>query len=145
MERIIGGWQLSLASRVQSGRLIDVGNVRVVGMSMDDVQKAFKLRFDHAAKEITMWPQDIIDNTVRAFSVSATSATGYSALGAPTGRYFAPANGPDCIEVDNGADYGDCGVRSLWSPGRCSSSTTSASRSASRWSAGRTSSCGSRC
>ena len=31
----------------------------------------------------------------------------------PTGRYFAPANGPDCIEIDNGADYGDCGMRSL--------------------------------
>ncbi len=30
--------------------------------------------------------------------VSATSANGYGALGAPTGRYLAPANGPDCIE-----------------------------------------------
>jgi hypothetical protein len=60
-----------------------------------------------------MWPQSVIDETVKAFSVSATSPTGYGALGAPSGRYFAPANGPDCIEVDNGADYGDCGVRSL--------------------------------
>ena len=24
-----------------------------------------------------------------------------------------PANGPDCLEVDNGADYGECGARSL--------------------------------
>src|SRR5207245_2125848 len=32
---------------------------------------------------------------------------------APTGRYFAPANGPDCIEVDNGADYGACAARSV--------------------------------
>jgi hypothetical protein len=60
-----------------------------------------------------MLPQDVIDNTIRAFSVSATSATGYGSGGAPTGRYFAPANGPDCIEIDNGADFGDCGVRSL--------------------------------
>jgi len=48
---------------------------------------------------------------VRAFNVSATSATGYSALGVPTGRYLAPANGPDCIETSPG--YGDCGLRSL--------------------------------
>ena len=113
MERIVGGWQVSLASRIQSGRLVDVGNVRVVGMSIDEVQDAFKLRFDHDAKEIYMWPEDILENTVRAFSTSATSPTGYSALGVPTGRYFAPPNGPDCIEVDDGADYGDCGVRSL--------------------------------
>jgi hypothetical protein len=29
----------------------------------------------------------------------------------PTGRYIAPPNGPDCIEVAEG--FGDCGVRSL--------------------------------
>ena len=55
----------------------------------------------------------MIDNTIKAFSVSATSPTGYGAGGPPTGRYFAPPNAPDCIEVDDGADYGDCGVRSL--------------------------------
>ena len=32
--------------------------------------------------------------------------------GAPTGRYLAPANGPDCIETINGG-YGDCGLRTL--------------------------------
>ena len=44
---------------------------------------------------VWMLPQDIIDNTVKAFSVSATGYT----QGAPTGRYFAPANGPDCLET----------------------------------------------
>jgi len=44
--------------------------------------------------------------------VSPTSQTGYGALGPPSGRYFAPANGPDCIESVSNA-YGDCGVRSL--------------------------------
>ena len=48
---------------------------------------------------------------MKAFNVSATSANGYGALGAPTGRYLAPANGPDCIETAPG--YGDCGLRSL--------------------------------
>ena len=61
--------------------------------------------------QLFILPDDIIENTVKAFNVSATSANGYGALGAPTGRYLAPANGPDCIETAPG--YGDCGVRSL--------------------------------
>ena len=85
-------------------------------MSTKELQDNFKLRFDDAGKLVYMLPQDIVDNTVRAFSVSATSATGYSDQGVPTGRYLAPANGPDCIEVAgtnviNGS--GQCGVRSL--------------------------------
>ncbi len=63
-----------------------------------------------------MLPQDIIDNTVRAFSTSGTSATGYSDQGVPTGRFMAPANGPDCIEVGQTnalTGNGDCGVRTL--------------------------------
>ena len=109
VDRIIGGWQVGLTPSIQSGRLVDLGNVRLVGMTTDDVQKMFKLRFDDAGKKVWMLPQDVIDNTILAFSVSPTSATGYAGA-SPTGRYFAPANGPDCIEVDNGADYGDCAV-----------------------------------
>ena len=71
------------------------------------------MRFDDANKFVYMLPQDVIDETIKAFSVSATSPTGYGSGGAPSGRYFAPANGPDCIEVDNGAGYGECGTRSL--------------------------------
>jgi hypothetical protein len=59
----------------------------------------FKLRFEDAGKVIYMLPQDVVDNTIKAFSVSATSPTGYGALGAPSGRYLAPANGPECIEL----------------------------------------------
>jgi hypothetical protein len=107
VERLIGGWQAGITTRIQSGRLIDIGNVRPIGMSKDEIQSFFKLRFDNAGRKIYSWPQGVIDNTILAFSVSPTSATGYSGA-SPTGRYFAPANGPDCIEVDNGADYGDC-------------------------------------
>jgi hypothetical protein len=101
MERIVGGWQIGLTTRIQSGRLVDIGNVRLVGWSRDDVQKAFKIRFEDGNKKIYMWPQDVIDNTIRAFSVSGTTLSGYAGL-APEGRYFAPANGPDCIEVGRG-------------------------------------------
>jgi hypothetical protein len=62
-------------------------------MTRDDVQKMFKLRFDDAGKQIYMWPDDIIQNTILAFAVSPTSASGYSGA-SPAGRYFAPANGP---------------------------------------------------
>ena len=55
-----------------------------------------------------MWPQDIIDQTIKAYS---RDLQGYT-QGAPTGRYFSPANGPDCIETISGG-YGDCGVRTL--------------------------------
>jgi hypothetical protein len=113
VNRLIGDWSLSVVGRVQSGQLVDLGNVRLVGMTEDDVRGFFKIRFEDAAEKIWMLPQDVIDNTIRAFNVSATSATGYGSGGPPTGRYFAPANGPDCIEIDDGADYGDCGVRSL--------------------------------
>src|SRR5262249_4668933 len=54
-----------------------------------------------------------IENTVKAFNVSATSPTGYSNLGAPSGRYIAPANGPDCVEVAVGAGQCQGRFRSL--------------------------------
>ena len=105
MERVVGGWQVGFNTRIQSGRLTDIGGVRLVGWTPDEVEKAFKLRFVDGEKQIYNWPADVIENTIRAFSVSATSATGYSGE-APTGRYFAPANGPDCIEVAD--NLGEC-------------------------------------
>jgi hypothetical protein len=127
VDRLIGGWQLGVASRVQSGRLVDLGNVRLVGMSRGDVQNLFKLRFDNAGKQIYMWPDSVVQNTILAWNVSATSPTGYAGA-TPTGQYFAPANGPECIEIAQGstvngvslstqqnanAGYGECGTGSL--------------------------------
>jgi hypothetical protein len=109
LERIVGGWSIGLNARVQSGRLVDIGNVRLVGMTEDDVREMFKLRMESDGR-IYMWPQEIMDETIKAFSTSATSASGYGSLGAPSGRYFAPASGPDCMEI-TGA--GDCGVGQL--------------------------------
>lgn len=101
LERIVGGWQIGLNSRIQSGQLNTVEGVRLVGWTAEEVQKAYGLRFDNDAKQVFMWPADVIENTIRAWSFSPTSPTGYSGE-APTGRYFAPANGPDCIEVNTG-------------------------------------------
>ena len=98
---------------VQSGQLFDFGNVNLVGMTMKDFQKEFKMRFDDAKGIAYILPQDIIDNTIRAFNTSATSATGYSSRGVPTGRYIAPANGLNCIQ----AFSGQCAPQSVFVTG----------------------------
>ena len=113
VDRIIGGWEFDGIATIQSGRQVSFGNVRLVGMSEGELRDNFKLRFDDAGRVVYMLPQDIIDNTIAAFDVSATSLTGFGSRGAPTGRYMAPANGPDCIELAQGNNvttgYGDCG------------------------------------
>ena len=122
IDRIIGGWQIHGVAQFQSGRLIDFGNVRMVGFDAKELQKMFQLRktADATGKlRVYMLPQPVVDETVKAFSVSATSPTGYGALGAPSGKYFAPANGLDCIEIamsnanNQTTGIGNCGERSL--------------------------------
>ena len=77
-------------------------------MSVDDLTDLYEhdIRVDPETglDTVFMLPQDVIDNTRRAFNVSTTSPTGYSALGVPQGRYFAPANSADCLQFK----AGDC-------------------------------------
>ena len=113
VDAVAGGWSLNLTGRVQSGTLLNFGNVRVIGMTQDQLRDAFKIRIDPATKIVYTLPQDIIDNTIKAFSTSATSATGYGALGPPSGRYLAPANGPDCIQEVRG----DCAPHDVFVEG----------------------------
>jgi hypothetical protein len=112
LDGIVGGWELSGASRTQA-RMVDFGNVRLVGMTLKDVQKMY--RFDIRTNPVNglltpyMFPDDVILNTQRAFSTSPTSSTGYSDQGVPTGRYFAPANSESCIQLK----AGDCAPQTL--------------------------------
>jgi hypothetical protein len=109
MDRLIGGWQVSGTMRFQTGELIDLGNVNVVGMSLDEVQDLFKVRFTGPGNTpIYNWPQDIIDNTIKAYSRDINGFT----QGEPTGRYFAPAGLDGCIETI-ATNYGDCGLRTF--------------------------------
>jgi hypothetical protein len=110
IDRLIGGWQLAGNARVQSGRLLDLGNVRLVGLNQNELQNLFKLRIDPDGR-VWMLPQDIVDESVKAFSASATSPTGWGPEGAPTGRFIAPADRLDCIEQVRG--LGDCGLQSV--------------------------------
>lgn len=110
LDAVAGGWSFDGTGRVQSGRLLSYQNVRLVGMTEKDLQKLYTIRAESATNTVYILPQDIIDESFKAFSVSATSSTGYGALGPPSGRYFAPVNGPDCIEVVRG----DCGPRDVF-------------------------------
>ena len=115
VDAAIGGWSLNMAARVQSGTVLSFGNVRLVNMTEDELQDVFDIRIENSSGPTIVYtlPQDIIDNTIRAFSVSATSNTGYGTLGPPTGRHLAPANGPDCIQ----AVRGDCAPRDVFVTG----------------------------
>jgi hypothetical protein len=112
MNGLLGGWSFNGVGRIQAV-IVNFGNVRLVGMTPKDVQKLYKhtIRVNPATGLPTVFtmPDDIILNTRRAFSVSTTSPTGYSNLGVPEGRYFAPANSADCIQLK----AGDCAPNQL--------------------------------
>ena len=110
LDRIIGGWQIAGTARVQSGQLVDLGNVRLIGMTPKELSKMFKIRIDGTGR-VWMLPEAIINESVKAFSVDPVSPTGYSQLGPPSGKYIAPADSIDCIETIRG--WGDCGLRSV--------------------------------
>lgn len=44
LDRVIGGSEVDGTGRVQTGRLVDLGNVRVVGMTIDQLRDSFTLR-----------------------------------------------------------------------------------------------------
>ena len=86
---------------------------KLVGMSQDELQDVFKIREATSATgafQVFIMPQDIIDNTRRAFNTDETSPTGYPAGEEPTGRYIAPAGRPGCIILYTG----DCGQEEIW-------------------------------
>jgi hypothetical protein len=111
LDGVVGGWMFSGTARIQSGDMVDMGNIRIIGMSEQEARDAFQLRKVNDALAYS-WPEDIINETIKAYSTSSTSPTGYGSLGPPTGRYFAPAPHAGCIETVSNA-YGECGVRSF--------------------------------
>lgn len=109
LDAIIGGWSMNGVGRIQA-RTMNFGGVRLVGMTVDELTDMYKFykktNANTGRTEIWMLPDDVILNTRRAFTTSATSATGYGTLGVPEGRYIAPANTADCFQIR----AGDCGV-----------------------------------
>jgi Carboxypeptidase regulatory-like domain len=108
-QMIVGGWSIDGNLRAQSGNILDFGNVRLVGMTDQQLQDEYYLRFVKDSAGLTrvyMLPDDIIQNTIKAFSYNATSTTGYGSLGAPTGRYFEPVSAADPLGNPTGCISG---------------------------------------
>jgi hypothetical protein len=105
VDRIVGGWAIHGQVRAQSGSTFSLGNVQLVGMTVKDLQNAVEIRPDPSGV-VFFLPDDIILNTRRAFNFTAT---GFGSLGAPTGRYIAPANSNGCIQIF----AGQCGFSNL--------------------------------
>jgi hypothetical protein len=110
LDAILGGWSMNGTGRIQA-RTMNFGNVRLVGMSVDELTDMYKFyrrtNANTGRTEVWMLPEDVILNTRRAFTVSTTTATGYGTIGVPEGRYIAPANYDGCIQIK----AGDCAPR----------------------------------
>ncbi|HEV8429978.1 MAG TPA: carboxypeptidase-like regulatory domain-containing protein [Pyrinomonadaceae bacterium] len=105
LDKVIGGWAIHGQVRSQSGSTFNLGNVQLVGMTKEELQKSVEIRQDPSGV-VFFLSNDIILNTRRAFNVTAT---GYSSLGAPTGKYIAPAGSNGCVQTF----VGQCGFRNL--------------------------------
>jgi hypothetical protein len=119
MNALIGGWEWDGVARVQSGDKFNYGGYRLVGMSEEEFQDIFKFYRQTGTdgkERIYMFPQDVIQNSILALNTaSATSATGYSGA-LPTGRYLAPASGPDCVQYLSGMCPGTAETRIVTGP-----------------------------
>jgi hypothetical protein len=108
VDRIVGSWEFQGTFRIQSGNWRDLGNVLLVGMTDEDLQKMVGLRFDDVGQKIFYYPQDFLD---QSYLANQSSVTNYSATnpmgftyGPPSGRYIAPANSNSagCFQVVSG-------------------------------------------
>jgi hypothetical protein len=113
LNALVGGWSVTAVGRYQTVAM-DLGNLNLVGMTKNDLQSMYKFyrksNSETGIDEVWMLPDDVILNTRRAFSTINTTVNGYStSLGAPEGRYIAPANSANCIQVR----AGDCAPRNV--------------------------------
>jgi hypothetical protein len=106
---VLGGWGFNGSVRIQSGNPANFGNVQLVGMTRDELQKMVEVRRGTSA--VFYLPDDVIANTAKAFAVSFASGTNQPVYtnGAPTGRYIAPAGAGNCIQGYTGG----CGSANL--------------------------------
>jgi hypothetical protein len=98
----LGGWGVNGTVRVQSGSPIALGNVTLVNMTRGQLQHMVEIRKNPTT--VTWLPDNVITNTIRAFSLSPTTANGYSGT-APdlTQPFIAPPGFGNCQAPFNGA------------------------------------------
>jgi len=115
---VLGGWTLSPTVRWQSGSPILMEGVQLVGMDAKELQDAISVYYNTTVTQpngatsvanVTYLPSDIIDNTIRAFTTTGNTVSGYATGQAPTGRFIAPAGFGNCQQRTSG----QCGYRKL--------------------------------
>jgi hypothetical protein len=120
VDRVIGGWEIDGVARIQSGTIFNLGGYRLVGMTAQDLQAMFKIRKETDSNgnvRVYMLPADVIQNSIIALTKqTATTATGYANDVLPTGKYLAPASGPDCVQYMSGMCPGTELVRKINGP-----------------------------
>ncbi|MGH9411414.1 MAG: TonB-dependent receptor domain-containing protein [Vicinamibacterales bacterium] len=94
LDGIVGNWQVNLTGRVETGRLWDIGDVKLVNLSLSDLQKEFNYYLNPTDAFVYDLPQDLIANTVKAWTIDVTSPTGHP-LCNPNGSNAATCGGPD--------------------------------------------------
>ena len=114
---LAGDWQVNFTGRVETGRLFDIGDVKLVNMTLSDLQHQFKYYTNSADGFVYDLPQDLIANTIKAFASDVTSPTGHPVCNGsnaatcggpdPTKPYIAPAGDANCTPIITG----DCGTR----------------------------------
>src|SRR5262249_36897947 len=117
VDGFIGNWQVAMTGRVETGRLFDIGDLKLVNMTRSDLQSVLKYYTNPADAFVYALPQDLIANTIKAFSSDPTSPTGHplctgsnaATCGGPdtTKPYIAPAGDANCTPIITG----DCGTR----------------------------------
>lgn len=105
---LVGGWGMNGNIRIQSGNPFSLGNVQLVGMTKGNLENLVKSYRDPDGF-IYVFPKDIRDQTIKANSISISAAGPTYTLGAPSGRYIAPAGFNNCQQ----AFVGGCGFHNL--------------------------------
>ncbi|HVQ38229.1 MAG TPA: hypothetical protein VMS31_11890, partial [Pyrinomonadaceae bacterium] len=117
-DTFLGGWSLTPTVRWQSGSPILMENVQLVGMTTRELQDQIGVYYNTPITQpngatsianVTYLPADIIANTIRAFTTTGSTTSGYLAGQAPSGRFIAPAGYGNCQQ----RSLGTCGFRKL--------------------------------
>jgi hypothetical protein len=124
VDKVVGGWGINGNIRIQSGSPFNFaaplgligssatqqnnGNVQVVGMTLAELQHAVGVYRDPDGF-IYFLPADIRQNTIRAFNIAMTATGPSYTLGAPVGRFIAPAGYGNCQQ----SYTGQCGFANL--------------------------------
>ena len=117
VNHLVGGWSVFGSAKLQSGTPINFGNVQLVGMTRNDLQKAIRVTKKNGSASflpglVTYLPDDVILNTQKAFDINVSNANGYGTTfgtGGPTGRFIAPAGFGNCVQ----RFAGECGFSNL--------------------------------